>query len=99
MQIRSVGVGSVAKVAGALYAGLGLIIGACIALFSIVGLGFAASQQNGDMPAWLGPLFGVGAIVLAPLFYGLMGLIMGAITAALYNVVARMVGGVQIDVE
>jgi hypothetical protein len=99
MVIRSVGVGSVAKVSGALYAGLGLLIGACIAAVSLVGLGFAASQQDSDMPAWFGAVFGVGAIVFLPILYGVLGVVMGAITAALYNLVARMVGGVRIDVQ
>jgi hypothetical protein len=32
-----------------------------------------------------------------PIFYWIMGLIVGLISAALYNVVARLVGGIRIE--
>ena len=41
----------------------------------------------------------VGAIIFLPVFYGLMGLCMGAIVAALYNLLAGFVGGVAVDIE
>ena len=37
--------------------------------------------------------------VALPIFYGVMGLLAGALGAVLYNVFAGMVGGVAIDVE
>jgi hypothetical protein len=83
---------------GTLYAVLGLVIGACFALISTIG-GFSALGDNPDAPAWLGAVFGVGAIIALPIFYGLLGLIMGAFMAWLYNVVSGMVGGVVIDVQ
>lgn len=88
---------SVAKVAGVIYALLGLIFGAIVSLASLAGA-FAASR--GDTNAGLvGALFGIGAVVLLPLFYGCMGFIMSLITAALYNAVSGVVGGVEIDVR
>jgi hypothetical protein len=50
----------------------------------------------------MGPMamvFGVGAIILLPIFYGGLGAIMMIITAWLYNVVAGFVGGVEVDVS
>jgi hypothetical protein len=45
------------------------------------------------------PIFGVGAVVIMPILYGIMGAIGGAIGAILYNVFAGMVGGVALNIE
>ena len=42
---------------------------------------------------------GVAAIVIAPLVYAFMGFIGAVIMALVYNVVARVVGGIQVDVS
>ena len=34
-----------------------------------------------------------------PIIYGVMGLIFGVIGAALYNLVARWIGGFEVEVE
>lgn len=95
MIVKSVGVGSVAKIYGAISAGIGLLIGLCFALASMVGAGFAESREV----SLFGPMLGVGAVVALPIFYGVMGLIGGAISAVLYNLFAGMVGGVRLDLE
>ncbi len=98
MVIRRVGIGSVVKVSGVLYALLGLVMGLCFALFAMVGLG-AAAASNDEVPGWLGSIFGIGAIVIFPIMYGVMGVIGGVIMAALYNLVASITGGLEIDVQ
>jgi hypothetical protein len=95
MVVKSVGVASVAKMYGAISAGVGLLIGVCIALASMVGAGFA---DTGDV-AMFAPIFGVGAVVIMPILYGVMGAIGGALGAILYNVFAGMVGGVTLNTE
>ena len=97
MVIRKVGIGSAVKVGGVLYALLGLVIGLCVALFAMLGLGLAAAQN--DAPAWFGPFFGVGAIIVLPIFYGVMGAIGGAVMGALYNLVAGITGGLEVEVQ
>ena len=101
MVIRRVGVWSVAKVAAVLYAAMGILAGLLFAGISLVGAGIAAaSQHSGEpMPAWFGALFGVGAIIILPVLYGVMGLVLGALTAAIYNGVAGAVGGIEMDVQ
>ena len=94
MVIRRVGPLSVAKVAGVLYALMGLIIGACISLFSLVGSAFMPKDAGMG-----GMLFGAAAVVVLPIFYGILGFIMTLISAALYNLVAGWVGGVELDVQ
>ena len=44
-------------------------------------------------------LFGAAAIIVLPIFYGVLGFVFSLIGAALYNVVASVVGGVELDVQ
>ena len=100
MVLKRVGVWSAARVAAAIYGGLGLIIGSILALASLVGAGFAAAAFDQDSPpAFLGVIFGVGAVIFVPILYGLFGAIGAAISSALYNLVARTVGGVELELD
>lgn len=95
MVIRRFGIWSVARLYGLLSAAMGLLVGLGIAVASTVGM----SMAEGDEPPFLAGIFGVGAVVILPIFYGVMGICGGAIGAALYNVLAGVVGGVTLDVE
>lgn len=90
MVINRVGPLSSAKVIGLLYAILGLAMGAIISLISAAG-GFAHAGAATS-------LFGIAAVVFIPIAYGVMGFVMTVILAALYNGLAKLVGGVEIDV-
>lgn len=91
--VKRVGVFSVGKVMGVLYAIVGLILGGVISLSVL--LGAAASGSHEGIPA---AIFGAGAIVIIPLLYGSLGLIGGIIMAALYNLVASIIGGVEVEI-
>jgi hypothetical protein len=78
-----------------LYALLGLIFGAFVSLAAMVGA-FASNEGEG---ALVGMLFGAGAIVVLPVFYGCLGFVMTLVMASLYNLVSGMVGGFEIDVR
>ena len=94
MVLKSVGVFSVGKVLACLYFASGLIVGG---LFSLVSLaGFAAGGANAGPVALF---FGAGAIIILPIFYGVLGFIGGIIMGALYNVVANVAGGIEIELE
>ena len=97
MVINRIGVWSVARVYGAMLAAMGFLFGAFVALFSLVGVGLAGSGS--EVPSWVGAMLGVGAVIVLPIFYGVMGIVMGAISAALYNLFAGMVGGISVDVS
>jgi hypothetical protein len=91
--IKSVGVLSVGKIFGLLYGCMGLIF---VPIFLIVGLvgAMAGPKQF--------PFSGVLGIVLAfamPIFYGVMGFVMGAVGALLYNLIAGWVGGFEVQLE
>jgi transmembrane protein DUF3566 len=94
--VKRIGPGSAFKVGLVLYGLLGLIVGACISLFSLVGAGFMRSQ-NPLAPAIAGMILGTMAIVIFPIIYGVMGGVMGALSAVLYNFAARLIGGLEVD--
>jgi len=97
MIVKRVAPLSVAKVMGVLYAIGGLLVGALISVISIVGGAIGAGAGEGGNPFAM--LFGAGAIIVLPIFYGVLGFIMTLIGAALYNFVASLVGGIEIEVE
>ena len=66
-------------------------------MFSLAGAAFGA--RAGDDGAFLGALFGVGAIILLPIFYGCMAFVMTLIQAALFNVAVGIVGGIEIEAK
>jgi hypothetical protein len=73
MIVKSVGVLSIGKVLGCLYALMGLIVGGLFSLFSLAGA--AAAVRNAGLAGLGALLFGVGAIVILPVFYGVVGFI------------------------
>lgn len=94
MVVKRVNPLSCAKIAGVLYAIMGLLFGGLFSLFAMLGA-FAGPDTGAGM---LGAVFGIGAVVFMPIFYGCMGFVMTLIAAALYNAVAGMIGGIEIDV-
>jgi hypothetical protein len=44
-------------------------------------------------------MFGIAGIVVLPIVYGILGFITTLIGAWLYNVLAGMVGGVELEVQ
>ena len=98
MIVKSLGVLSVGKIMGAMYAIIGLIAGAFFSLLSV--LGAAAGAQGGaGAEAMLPMVFGFAAVILLPIFYGIMGFIGGIIGAFVYNILASMVGGIEIEFQ
>jgi hypothetical protein len=92
MILKRIGVLSVGKIMGVIYAVIGVFVGGIFSLIAIVGS--AAGRSNEFIPGFLA---GAAAIVIAPILYGLMGFIGGIIMAALYNVFASLVGGVELE--
>jgi hypothetical protein len=97
MRITRVSPISVAKVAFVLYAAIGLIIGAIVACAALFGATFAPHDADGS--GMFGAIFGVGAVILLPILYGVFGALGALIGSAIYNVVASAVGGIEITVE
>jgi hypothetical protein len=96
MVLRSVGVLSAGKISGAIGVFIGLLVGAFFAMLSAAGV---AMQNQGNGPQLPAVFFGMGALIIAPLFYGFFGFIGGIINAAIYNLVAGFVGGLELEFE
>jgi hypothetical protein len=91
MILKRVGPYSCAKVTAVLYGLIGLIVGALFSLIAVV----SSAIGNSSM----GFLFGAGAIILLPLGYGALGFISGALSAWLYNVIVKWIGGIEVEFE
>ena len=98
MVVKRVGPLSVAKNAAVLYAVIGLVFGALFSLFGMAGA-LAGGGENSGLGAGIMGMLGVGAIVILPIFYACLGFVGALIMTALYNIVASMVGGIELDVE
>ena len=92
-KVRKFRVLSVAKVAGVIYAALGLLF---IPVAFIV---IAAGLTQGGAAGVGGVMGGVMLAVVAPVFYGAMGFVMGGLSAWIYNLVADRVGGIELLLE
>jgi len=95
MVITKVNALSVAKVAGVLYAGMGLLFGALFSLIGMAGVGNLLAGSEGA--GFASMLFGVGAIIALPIFYGVLGFIVSFIAALLFNVASGLTGGIEIE--
>jgi hypothetical protein len=99
MIVRRVGPLSFAKVAGTLYAMMGLLFGCVLSLISLAGIAAMPDNTTRGAGALFGIGFGIGAIIFLPILYGGLGFVFSLIGAALYNVVAGWVGGVEMDLQ
>jgi hypothetical protein len=97
MQLKRIGPLSLARLAAGLYGAIGAFAGLVFALAALVGTTFA--HEASDANPVLGLVFGVGAIVFLPLIYGVLGAIMALVVAALYNLLAGWLGGVELTLE
>src|SRR3989344_4685650 len=94
MVISRINVLSAGKIAGALYFVFGLIAGIIFSLFGFIGASFSDEPGMGIA----GTIFGGMAILFLPIMYGVMGFIGGTVGAALYNLAARYMGGIEVEV-
>ncbi len=99
MVITKVGVLSLGKLLGIMYAAIGVLFGGLYALFAVVG-GGAMLAMGGDEGAMGGGMMmgmGVAAIIVLPIIYGVLGFIGGLITALFFNIAAKYAGGLEVE--
>lgn len=94
MIVTRIGPLSAAKIAGTLYAAGGLLVGALFSLVSLIGAATSDSLGN----AAFGAVFGIGAVIVFPILYGVLGFVSTLVAASIYNVLAGVVGGIELDV-
>jgi|RhiMetdeSRZDD1v2_1073273.scaffolds.fasta_scaffold195939_3 hypothetical protein len=96
MVIRRIEPMSAAKVGGMLYALLGLLIGVIFTLISFTGMGMMGA---GSGMGSYSMMFGAGAIIILPILYGILGFIFCGISAAFYNLAAKLAGGLEVQTD
>lgn len=89
---------SAAKMTAGLYGLFGLVFGVLAALGGAIAL-ILSIAMNG-MSYLMYPAVGMcGSVILLPVMLGLQGFIAGAIGALIYNIVAKKMGGFQVELE
>lgn len=88
--LKRIGVLSLAKVETVLMAFVGLIFGIYYATIM---------ASSGELAGLSGGLRFLIIIIISPIIYAIVGFIAGAVGAFLYNLVARWLGGIEIDFE
>lgn len=84
---------SVGKILAILYGGMGLLFVPVFLLISLLAPQGLAGPQVGVLA------FGMGFAIMVPFMYAAMGFVGGVISAAIYNLAARWVGGIEVEVE
>ena len=87
---------------GVIYGCMGLIFLPIFLVAAAAGAFTQHAQASPDAsvaPAAMlaGAMFAVG--LLMPVMYGVMGFIFGILGAAVYNLIARWLGGIEVEVE
>lgn len=96
MILKRIDPSSCAKVYGVVCVAVGLIAG----LFISVAAWLTSSMfDGGGGGGGMGMLFRAGAIIFLPIFYGVIGFIMGYLSAVVYNVAAKSIGGIEVEFE
>src|SRR5262245_41390838 len=87
------------KMLAVVYGCMSLILLPFFALAGVLGAFAQHSQSDQTAPAALvgGVMLGMG--IFMPIVYSAMGFILGVASAALYNLVARWIGGFEVEVE
>jgi len=93
MEVKRFDIMSVAKIMAVLYAAIGVLLGALFTFISVIGLAVAGGAGMGIG----GLVFGIGAIIIFPVFYGVMGFVFGALWAFVYNFIASRIGGIKFE--
>jgi len=83
-KLKSIGVSSVFRVSLVLGAVAGVLVGVVLLIVDMIDRRF---------------LEGVVTLLLAPILYGLMGALVNAFMAKVYNLVAERLGGIEINLE
>jgi len=99
--IRSVGVLSFGKVSGLsgvlLGAIFGVIYGGILMLIGIAGS--AAGHENALGLGAIGVGGGLAVMIGVPIFYGVFSFVFGLLYAVILNLVLRIAGGVEVEIE
>ena len=83
-KLKAIGVGSVFRLSLVLGAVAGILVGFVLMIMDLIDKRF---------------LEGVVTLILAPILYGVLGALVNALMAWIYNIVAERLGGIEITLE
>ena len=87
--IKRIDVRSSSKVHAGVMGLFGLIAGVLYFIAGLLGFLFSGAIE--------GLIFGILSLIFAPIIYILMGFVVGALVALVYNLVANKFGGIKIE--
>jgi hypothetical protein len=101
VQIKRVGVLSLAKIYAVTMAAFGVIIGVIYGLIFMVvgGAMMAGGGRNSGSAGASSLVIGLVMMVAIPVIYGVIGFIAGALGGVIYNVASGSVGGIELELE
>jgi len=92
-RLQSIGVLSAAKIFGIIQGAIGILIGFFFLIFGMVGAAITPGRQK------LGMVAIVVIAVMMPFIYAVIGFVAGAIWAAVYNLAAQSIGGLELRLQ
>lgn len=95
MILRKIDIVSCGKLLGAMYACLGILVGLLFVPIAVIGANANPRGNENELVAVVAG--GLCMAVAAPIFYGVIGFVLGIVGAAIYNWVASMVGGIRVE--
>ena len=101
VQIKRVGVFSCAKMYSITLAAMGLIVGVIYGLIFMVvgGAMMAGGGRDAGMAGGSSFVIGLVMMIAIPIFYGILGFIVGIISGLVYNIASGVVGGIEMELE
>lgn len=102
LRINKFGILSVAKIYAVMIFVISLLIaipyGLIIIVMSLTGASLGRGSEAFAMGG-VGVVAGIAVMIILPIMYAIIGFIAGVIGALIYNIFAKMVGGIEIEVE
>lgn len=96
-KLKRVGVLSFAKIQSAVMGVMGLVVGLIYGvILAVTGIITVVGGSRAGIMMLVG---GVAAVILLPLLYAALGFVFGALSAWVYNTVARHIGGIEVEFE
>ncbi|MBT7062432.1 hypothetical protein HN924_00500 [Candidatus Woesearchaeota archaeon] len=77
---------------------IGSIFGVILGLLAGIGIAFISQFNLPNMPMIMPENFGFMAIIVFPIIYGIFYFIIGAIAALVYNILAKKIGGIKVNI-
>jgi hypothetical protein len=101
VQIKRMGVFSLAKMYAVTMAAFGIIIGVIYGLIFMIAGGamMAGGGRDSGTVGASSLVIGLIMMVAIPIFYGVIGFIAGALGGVIYNVASGFVGGIELELE